>query len=63
MKPSNHNIAYSAKWATLWVIPMAIYCAALGPQFVLGLLGFSILAHTMNRIVNGILPVPKGKKS
>lgn len=61
MKPSNPQTR-QGYWLLLWTIPMTIYCAALGWEFVLGLLGFSLLAHTMNALCNRIVPGVTEKK-
>lgn len=53
MKPSHQRTGYKA---LLWMIPMAIYVSALGLKFGLGLLGFLILGHAMNKLADKILP-------
>lgn len=63
MKPSNLQTFRPGLKALLWIIPVTIYASALGWKFILGLVGFIILGHAMNRLAEKILPEPaKAKK-
>ncbi len=58
MKPSHHR----ALTALLHIIPIWIYCSALGLSFIWGLVGLIALQFVLSRVVPKILPPVAEKK-